>query len=230
MDRPIRVISSMATRHVLNELAELFQRRHPYHLVVESVGGVVAAGRVRAGEPFDVVVLAADAIDSLTSEGWILAAGRVDVVHSDMAAAVRKGAPRPDISNEALLRDAVMAARRIGYSSGPSGTRLEQLLERWGVAAEMRSRVVSAPPGVPVSTLIADGRVELGFQQLSELIHEAGIDIVGPLPTETRAVTVFSAAPTSDTSHPSGIDAWLAFLTTAETDEVKWRHGTRPAR
>lgn len=229
MNRPVRVISSMATRHVLGDLAGLFRQRFPYEVTIESVGGVVAAQRVRDGAPFDVAVLAADAIDRLAGEGRVLAARRVAVLRSGIAVAVRAGAPRPDIGSEAALRGAVAAARTIGYSTGPSGAHLQQLFERWGMADALRARTVGAPPGVPVAALIADGRVELGFQQLSEMIHEPGIDVLGPLPADLQAMTVFAAAPVATAPHTAGTDAWLAFLADPETAPIKRRHGTEPA-
>src|SRR5690606_37393516 len=99
-------------------------------------------------------------------------------------AAVRAGAPRPDIGTGDALRAAVLAAPSIGYSTGPSGVALQALFARWGIADEVKQRTVQAPPGVPVGTLIARGEVALGFQQRSELIHVEGIDILGPLPAD----------------------------------------------
>jgi molybdate transport system substrate-binding protein len=229
MTKTLHVISSMATRHVLNELAESFQRQYPYRLDIESVGGVVAAQRVRAGDAFDVVVLAAEAIDALTDAGKVIAASRVDVARAGVAVAVRSGAPRPDIGSEAALKRAVEAAHSISYSTGPSGVHLQSLFERWGIAKEIADRTIPAPPGTPVGSLVADGRAELGFQQLSEMIHLQGVDVLGPLPSDMQIVTVFSAALTVGTVDADVARTWLAFLVSPEADEVKRSNGMMPA-
>jgi molybdate transport system substrate-binding protein len=220
----------MATRHVLGELAGSFQRRFSVPVEIESVGGVIAAKRVQAGEDFDVVVLAADAIDALIEAGKVVATKRVAVARAGVAVAVRSGAPRLDIGSEAALRRAVESALSISYSTGPSGTHLQKLFERWGMADEIAQRTVQAPPGVPVGSLIADGRAELGFQQLSELIHLDGIVVLGPLSDDVQNVTVFTAALTTVATQPDQAAQWLEFLASAETDEVKERNGMMPAR
>ena len=159
-----------------------------------SVGGVDAARRVDDGEAFDFVVLAADAIEQLAAGGRVDPGSRTDLARSGVAIAVAAGAPRPDVGSESAVRDAVLRARSIGYSTGPSGAHLVRLFERWGIADAIAPRIVQAPPGVPVGTLVARGDVELGFQQLSELMHLPGIDVIGLLPPEIQVVTVFSAA------------------------------------
>lgn len=228
MTDPIRTLSSMATRHVLDELANLFHERFPHRLYIESVGGVVAAKRIEAGEMFDVVVLAADAIDRLAEAGKIMTAQRADIARSGIAVAVRKGAPRPDIGSERALRQAVEAARSVSYSTGPSGAHLQRLFERWGIAGQIEQRLVEAPPGVPVGLLVAEGKAEIGFQQMSELIHLDGIDLIGPLPDEVQIVTTFSAALAATSVQTDAAAAWLAFLASAETDKIKHRHGMMP--
>ena len=138
-------ISSMATRQVLAELTAAYASRAGVSVAIESVGGVDAAKRVQAGEGFDVVVLAADAIDKLIGAGHLVAGSKIDLVHSGVAIAVRRGAPRPDIGSEDAVRNAVLAARTIGYSTGPSGVQLAKLFERWGIADADRGRASSRP-------------------------------------------------------------------------------------
>jgi molybdate transport system substrate-binding protein len=222
-------ISSMATRALLAELAGAYERHAHRTVTIESVGGVDAARRVAAGEAFDVVVLASDAIDKLLAAGHIVAGSKVDLVHSGVAIAVRSGMPRPDIGSEDALRRAVQAARRIGYSTGPSGVQLGKLFERWGIAAEIKDRVVQASPGVPVGTLVARGEVELGFQQLSELMHLSGIDVLGPLPPTIQIVTTFSAGICAASRQPDAVRAMLEFMRSPEAAEAKRRQGMDPA-
>ncbi len=223
-------ISSMATRQVLADLAEAYQRQSGADVSIESVGGVEAARRVHAGEPFDAVVLAADAIDQLQLADRVVAGSRIDLARSCVAVAVAAGARRPDIGNEAALRHAVLDARSIGYSTGPSGACLTRLLERWGIAATIQPRMVQAPPGVAVGAVVARGDAELGFQQLSELIHVAGIEVVGLLPSGIDADTIFSGAVCTASTHREAAREFLAFLACADADGAKRRHGMEPAR
>jgi molybdate transport system substrate-binding protein len=229
MSEQITCISSMATRQVLAEAVQDYERLTGQPVVVRSVGGVDAARRVENGEGFDFVVLAADVIDRLEAAGHVVSGSRVDVARSGVAIAVAAGAPRPDVGTEAALRDAVLAARSIGYSTGPSGSHLSRLFERWGIAETIAPRVVQAPPGVPVGTLVARGEVELGFQQLSELMHLPGIDVIGSLPTEVQIVTVFAAAICTASRQRDAAKTVLSFLASSEARFAKLRHGMEPA-
>jgi molybdate transport system substrate-binding protein len=222
-------ISSMATKVVLADLARAYEARAGCVVAIESVGGVDAARRVQAGEAFDVVVLASDAIDKLLAEGHLVAESKVDLVRSEVAVAVRAGADRPDIGDEEALKRAVLAARTIGYSTGPSGVQLAKLFERWGVAEALRPRIVTPPPGLPVGRLVAQGEVELGFQQLSELTRLDGIDVVGPLPAAVQIVTTFSAGLGARARQPDAARALLAFLVSTAAAEAKRRGGMEPA-
>lgn len=229
MTTDIKGISSMATRLVLADLVAAFEQQSGCRVAIESVGGVDAARCVQAGEAFDVVILASDAIDKLIASGHVLAGSRVDLVRSGVAVAVRAGAPRPDISTEDALREAVRAARSISYSTGPSGVALAGLFERWGIAEEIKNRIVTPPPGVPVGSLVARGEVELGFQQLSELMHLEGITVLGPLPPAIQIITTFSAGVCSGTRHAEAVRAMLTFMNTPQAAEAKRRQGMDPA-
>lgn len=229
MHTPLTGISSMATRQLLSELASDYQQRSGQTVQIESVGGVDATKRVAAGEVFDVVVLASDAMDKLIAAGHVQADSRVDLVHSGVAVAVRAGAPLPDLSSEAAVRAAVLAAPRLSYSTGPSGVALAQLFERWGIADEIRPRIVTPPPGVPVGSLLAKGEVDLGFQQLSELIHLPGITVVGALPAAIQITTTFTAGLCSTATQPHAARALLAFLVSPEAHEAKRCQGMDPA-
>ena len=228
---PIRGISSMATRAVLGELAAAYTQASGRGVVIESVGGVDVTRRVQAGEAFDVVLLASDAIDKLIASGALQAGSRVDFVHSPVALAVPAGAARPDIGTEDAVKQAVLAAATLGYSTGPSGNFLLRLLEGWGIAEAMHSRLVQAPPAVPVGALLSRGEVALGFQQLSELLHVPGVDVLGTLPPPIEFITTFSAAlPTALLAdRAAAVAAWLAFMNTPSAAETKTRHGMAPA-
>jgi len=229
MTTEIKGISSMATRQVLGELVDAFQRRSGLRVNIESVGGVDAAKRVQAGEAFDVVVLAAEAIDKLIASGHIQPGSRVDLVRSGVAVAVRAGAVQPDISTEGAVRAAVLAAPSISYSTGPSGVALAKLFERWGIADEIKGRIVQAPPGVPVGSLVARGEVALGFQQLSELLNLDGVKVLGPLPDAIQIITTFSAGVCTGTQRAAEVRAMLDDMNSADAAQAKRRQGMEPA-
>lgn len=227
--QPLRMLSSMATREVLANLAAAFQRDTGRAVHAEAAGGVEVARRVAAGEVADVVVLASNAIDKLIAEGRVLAGSRVDLVESGVAIAVRAGAAQPAVASEQDVRAAVLAAPSLSYSTGPSGVYLEKLFERWGILETVRPRIVVPPPGVPVGSLVADGRVALGFQQLSELISLPGIVVLGPLPPAIQTLTIFSGGVCAASADPAAARALLAYLAAPAADAVKVRHGMAPA-
>ncbi len=229
MNTRISGISSMATRQVLAELAGAYLQRSGVAVAFESVGGVDAAKSVQAGESYDLVVLDADALDRLAATGRVVAGSQAALVRSGVAIAVRAGAPQPDIASEAALKRAVLAARTLGHSTGPSGTALLKLFERWGILDEVRGRIVQAPPGVPVGRLVADGEVELGFQQYSEMMNVPGIDVLGPMPPGCGIVSIFSAGLCAASTQPEAVRALIEFMHSPDVVEAKRRHGMEPA-
>jgi molybdate transport system substrate-binding protein len=221
----LQLISSMATRKLLDELAAQYAGATGQSVSCSAAGGVDVAKRVRAGEYTDVVVLADNVIDKLIAEGHLLMGSRVDVVRSGVAVAVPATDPVPDLSSEESVRLAVLAAPTISYSTGPSGVYLEQLFTRWGIFETVKPRIVVPPPGVPVGSLVADGRVALGFQQLSELLGIEGLVVAGPLPPAIQTITVFSGAVSAQSRTPAAAAALLAQLGAPATAAVKQRHG-----
>ena len=225
----LKGISSMATRQILAELVEIHGARTGRVVAIESVGGVDAARRVRDGEAFDVVVLAKDALEKLEAEGHVVAGTRVGFTLSALAVATRAPAGPLTFADEAAVRAAVCGAASVGYSTGPSGTYLLNLLKRWGVDAEVGPRLRQAPPGVPVGTMVAQGDAEIGFQQTSELIGVPGIVLAGPLPPSVAFETPFAAAIATRATDPAAARDFLAFLASPETEAVKRRNGMAPA-
>ncbi len=216
------VFCSIATGRILTDLAHAYEARRGPRVEIRSIGGVEVAKLLRAGEAMDIVVLASKVMAGLEAEGHIAKGSIKDLARSEIGVVVRAGSPRPTIADEQAIKQAMLDARRICYSTGPSGDHVKALCETWSVPS---ARVLVAPPGVPVASLVAKGDADLGFQQLSELIGQPGVEVVGPLPPEIQAVTVFSAGVASASADPEAARAFVAYLASAETQEAKRRYG-----
>lgn len=225
-------ISSMATRHVLAAMAQQWSIESGVRVQIESVGGVDAAQRVAAGESMDLVFLAQDPLTTLQQSGHVVAGSLTPLMRSGVAVAVAQGAVVPAIANEAELKQAIQDARAIGYSTGPSGHAFLALLQRWGLLENLRHRLVQAPPGVAVATLISSGQVTLGLQQWSELLDAPGIAIVGLMPSEVAIETVFCGAIARTCTDPSRLTLGrqlLAFMASSLTEPIRQAYGMKAA-
>lgn len=220
----------MAPRDVLAAGIALYHEGSSNRIAIEAAGGVDVARRVSSGESVDVVVLASDAIGKLIAGGALVDAGRIDLMTSSVAAAVRAGTPHPDMTDEATVKEAVLGAASLGYSTGPSGVYLEKLFERWGILADIRDRIVIPPPGVPVARLVAAGDVALGFQQLSELINVPGVEVAGALPAPIQHITTFTAGISRTCVNSAAASDFLSFMASPRVDLLKQRHGMAPVR
>jgi molybdate transport system substrate-binding protein len=229
MTRRITGLSSMATRYILADLARDYELRHGVNVDFRSMGGVEAAQLARAGERVDIVALASKVMASLEAQGHIAKGSIRDFARSEIGLAVPAGARRPSVENENAVRQAMIEARRLCYSTGPSGDHFKALCERWGLANSVLARALKAPPGVPVATLVANGDGDLGIQQLSELIGQPGIEVVGPLPPEIQSVTVFSAGVSTASAEPEAAQALVAYLASVESQGAIRRYGMEPA-
>jgi molybdate transport system substrate-binding protein len=185
--------------------------------------------RLADGEPYDLVIMAGPAIDEQIKLGKALAGSRVDLAKSGTGVAVRKGTAKPDISSADALKKTLLAAKSIGYSTGPSGLYMLGVFEKLGIAEQVKAKLKQTPSGVFVGTLIANGEAEVGFQQISELMHFAGIDYVGPLPGELQRMTVFSAGIHSGAKQGDAARALVKFLTAPAAAPVMRKHGLEPA-
>ncbi|MBW0004070.1 MAG: substrate-binding domain-containing protein [Hyphomicrobiales bacterium] len=224
----LTVISSMATRQILAELGATYLQRHGCDVATTSIGGVEAVRRVSTGEAFDLVVLAQNAMSKLEVSGNLLPGSRAEFARSSVAVAIRSGEERPRIDDEQEVKETVLKARALAYSSGPSGDHLMRLVDRWGIAGSISQRLVQAPPGVPVGSLLARGEADLGFQQLSELLDIPGVEVLGLLPAAIQSETVFSVGICSRCGKLDEARELIGFLTSPETGAAKRRHGLEP--
>ena len=145
-----------------------------------------------------------------------------------MGVGVKAGAPKPDISTAEALKKAVLAAKSIGYSTGPSGIYVTSLFQRMGIADEIKSRLKQTPTGVFVGSIIASGEAEIGFQQISELSHFAGVDYVGPLPPDLQQFTMFSSGIIAGTKEADAAAALVKFMTAPAAASAFKKRGMEP--
>lgn len=224
----IKVLASGATKEVYLDLIPQFEQRSGNKAVTTWSGTADIKKRIAAGEVYDVVVAAAPDIDSFIQQGKMVAGSRTDLMKSGVGVGVRAGAPKPDISSSEALKKTLLAAKSIGYSTGPSGVYVQSLLERMGIADQVKSKLKQTPSGVRIGTIITSGEAEIGFQQISELIHEPGVDYIGPLPADVQKITVFSAGIHSGASQPEAAKELVKALTGPVAAPVIKKHGMEP--
>jgi molybdate transport system substrate-binding protein len=229
----IKVIGSPGTREPYTLLLPGFERATG-HKVTTTWGGVTAtAKRVADGEVADVVMLPAAQIDDLIRLGKLVAETRVNVATSGVGVAIRAGAPKIDASSSDGIRKALLAAKTIAYSAGPSGLHMERLIAKWGLTDQLKAKIVppiptAAGPNMPIGEVVARGNAEIGFQQVSELLPVKGIDYLGPLPADIQEVTVFSAAVHKAAGPTDAARALLKYLTAPEAAPIIRKTGMEP--
>jgi molybdate transport system substrate-binding protein len=224
----IKVIGSPGTREPYTLLVQGFEKATG-HKVTTTWGGVNAvAKRVADGEVADVVMLPAAQIDDLIKLGKLTADSRVNVATSGIGVAIRAGAPRIDAGSSEGIRKALLAAKTIAYSAGPSGVYMASLIAKWGLTDQLKAKIVPPIPDVPIGEMVARGDADIGFQQVSELLPVRGIDYLGPLPADIQDVTVFAAGIHKAASATDAARALLKFLTAPEAAAIIRKTGMEP--
>jgi molybdate transport system substrate-binding protein len=233
----VRVMISAGFHGVYSELGPAFERASGHHLVTTrgpSMGDSPEAipARLARGEAADVVILDGGAADELAKRDLVRADSKIELARSLIGMVVRAGAEKPDIGSVETLRSTLLAAKSIAYSDSGSGTYLAtNLFPKLGIADQIagKSRKVRGPPsGEPVATVVARGEAEIGFQQVSELIHVAGVSFVGTLPAEVQPVFSFAGALTRNVRQPEAATALIRFLASAEAAPVILKAGLMP--
>jgi len=225
----IDVLSTQAAQEAYLELAAQFEKATGHKVRTDFTGTVNVQKRLAAGETFDLIIMAAPAIDEQIKLGRAVPGSRVDFAKSGTGVAVRKGAPRPDIATVDALRKTILSAKSIGYSTGPSGVYMLSVFERLGVADQVKGKLKQTPSGVFVGTLIASGETEIGFQQIPELVRFPGLDYVGPLPGELQRMTVFSTGIHAGAKQAPAAKELARFLAAPAASGVIRKHGLEPA-
>ncbi|TMH69296.1 MAG: ABC transporter substrate-binding protein [Betaproteobacteria bacterium] len=221
----ITVLATPGVREAYLELVPLFERASGNKVATTWAGTADVMKRMKAGEVFDAVILASNSLEELTDTGRLMAGSRADIARSLVGVAVRAGSPKPDISSPEALKRTLAAAKTIGISTGPSGVYLTGLFEKMGMLAELKPKFRTPPSGAAIGELIAKGEAEIGFQQVSELIHFPGIQFVGPLPAALQQTTVFAGGVHAGAREPDAARAFLKFLSAPEHAAVLQKHG-----
>ncbi len=224
----IKVMASAAFKEAYLELVPEFERSTGHKVVTIWVPSVQMMSRLKGGETVDLVIMSAASLDELIKCGMIAPGNRFDLAKSGVGVAVKAGAARPDISSGEALKRAVLAAKSIVYSTGPSGIYLAGLFQRMGIADQIRHKIKQVQ-GEPAGASVARGEAEIGFQQVSELLPVPGIDILGPLPADVQQITVFSAGLHVGAKAPDAARALVKFLTAPAAAPVIREKGMEPA-
>ena len=222
----IKVMLSAAFKEAYRELTPQFERATGHRIATAWVPSVKMLERLKGGEAVDLVILSAASLEELMKAGIV--AQRFDLVKSGIGIAVRSGAPKPDISSGDAVKRAVLAAKGIAYSTGPSGLYLIKLFERMGISEQLKGKVKQTQ-GVPAGSVVASGEAELAFQQVSELLPVPGIELVGPLPPDIQEITTFSAGIHAKAREPAAARALVDFFKAPAAATVVRRKGMEPA-
>src|SRR5256885_2682691 len=225
----IKVVGSPGFREPYTELLPGFEKTTGNKVTTNWGGVTEVAKRVADGETADIVILPVAQIDGLIARGRLISGTRIVVAKSGVGVAVKSGAPRIDISSGDAVRKALLAAKSIAYSTGPSGAHMADLIRKWGIADQLKDKIVISPADTPVGVVVARGGAEVGFQQVSELLHVKGIDYLGPLPADVQEVTVFAAALHKSAAAPDAAKALMKFLRAPAASPIIRKTGMDPA-
>jgi len=224
----IKVLSTQATEEAYRELVPQFEKASGHKVTTVFTGTLGAMKRLSDGEAYDLLIMSRQSIDELAQTGKVVPSSRTDIARSGVGVAVGKGAPKPDISSVDALKKALLAAKSIGYSTGPSGVYVVSMFQKMGIADAIKGKLKQTPTGVFVGSIIANGEAEIGFQQVSELTFFPGIDYVGPLPAELQLITVFSAGIQVGAKETDAAKALVSFITAPAAASVFKKHALDP--
>src|SRR2546426_2190119 len=231
----LKVLSAIGMQSFLEDLERELERATGHNLSTSFATAGAAVRRAKGGESADVVIATRQGIDGLVKNGKASANNVTVLASAGISVAIRKGAPKPDISSPDALKRTLLAAKSISYvdpaSGGASGIHFTKVLDRLGIANEMKSKTVFPNPKAPaeVGALVANGEAEIGVHIIVELISVAGIDIVGPLPGDLQNTIVFAAAVMASAKDAEAANALVNFLRTPEAAAVTKAKGMEPA-
>jgi molybdate transport system substrate-binding protein len=224
----ITVLSTQATEQSHRDLLPQFEKATGNTVKISYTGTLDAKKRIAAGEHFDVLMMSSPDIDAFVADGTLAPGSRVDLAKSGVGVGVKAGAPKPDISTTEAFKKSLLAAKSIGYSTGPSGVYVLGLFDRLGIADQVKPKLKQTPTGVFVGTITANGEVEIGIQQVSEMSQYPGVDYVGALPADIQRMTVFSSGIATKAKEPVAAKALIKYVTSPEAAATYKKRGMEP--
>jgi molybdate transport system substrate-binding protein len=222
----IKILSGGAMKSLMVEVAPLFERANGTKVEIKFALTSVLKQEIEDGAAFDIALLPRPELDALVEAGRIAAGTQTDITRSAVGLAVRAGAPKPDISTVAALKRTLQDAKSIGYSDGPSGAYIAELLVRLGIAdaVKPKTRLTSRP----VAEIVAAGEAEVGMQQIVAILPVKGAELVGPLPGELQNIIVYAAGLAAAGGQSATARAFVAFLATPEVVRMIRAKGMEP--
>jgi len=228
----IKVLTAGAFKQVLLALLPDFERTSGHKVVVENDTVGALTKRIEGGETFDLAILTPAAVDALASKGKLVAGSRANLARVGIGVVVKEGAPKPDIGSLAAFKQALLAAKSVAYidpaAGGSSGIYVAGLLDKLGIAAEVKPKAKLIPGGA-VAEHVARGEAELGIHQISEILPVKGVTLVGPLPADIQNYTVYAAALGAQAKESDAAKALLKALSGPAAAEVLKSKGMEPA-
>lgn len=224
----IAMLATGATKEIVLELIPQFEKSSGYKVVATWTGTEGIRKKMGDGEVYDLIIVGAPVVDTFIQQGKIAPGSRTELMKSAVGVAVRAGAPKPDIGSPQAVKKMLLAAKSIGYSTGPSGDHVVSLIERFGITDQIKPKLRQVPTGARIETIIATGEAEIGFQQISELIRAPGIDYIGPLPSDIQKITVYSAGIHASAKQPEAARALVKSLIGGTAAPVIKHHGMEP--
>ena len=199
------------------ELIPAFERASS-HKVTHDFDGAIGqmTARVLNGEPADVVIVSGPQIDQLIQQSKVRVGTRKDLAKVGIGLFVRKGGPKPDVSSVEAFRHAMVAAKSIGWNDPAAGAPVSiymlGVLQHLGIAAEMSTKTIAFKQRSERFAAVARGEVEIGFNQISEIIAASGVELVAPLPREIQSYTLFAAGIATSSKNPEAAKALIDFI------------------
>jgi molybdate transport system substrate-binding protein len=230
----INAFISTAIKAATDELLPPFERANGHVIRASYAPSGALVPRFERGEPVDVFLTDSAAVDELIKRGKVVA-GRVDLVRTGIGIAVRKGAPKPDVSSPEALKRALLAAKSVGHAAPAGGSitaaHIQGVFQRLGIAAEVTPKVKLAAggPNGRVSVLVSSGEAEIGLQQVSELLSNPEVEVIGMLPAERQLTTIYSAGVTTSAREAEAAKALIKALTTPSAAAIFRAKGLDPA-
>jgi molybdate transport system substrate-binding protein len=224
--KTIKILSGGAMRTLMVEVVPLFERASGVKVEIEFRLTSVLQKEIEAGAALDLALLPRSELDSLVSAGKIAAGATADIARSTVGLAVRAGAAKPNIETVAAFKQALVGAQSIAYSDGPSGAYIADLLQRLGIANEMRPKTKLTSR--PVAELVVAGEAELGLQQIVAILPVEGAELVGPLPGELQSVIIYAAGVSAGAAEPAAARAVIGFLKTPQAARLIRAKGMEP--